>query len=485
MQVTTTVSHTARARSTADQAKALSQFYTKPKMAADCIRDVLTHLGDRPVDFWIEPSAGEGAFLHQLPRRSIGIDIDPKADDIAQSDFLIWQPPARSSDGLVVVIGNPPYGKNASGAVRFFNHAASFCDVIAFILPRKFEKTSVHRRLDKHFHLKTAVVLGDAVFVHQGADVRLPAVFQIWERQSQPRVDPVEPTEHPDFAFVRKGEDADVALQRVGATAGCVRTQFADRSASSNYFIRALTTERPVVDILRNLDFRDVKARCAGNPSIAKTELVRLYAEQANAWAAAAPPPVSTAIEPIPATPDGAVPGLDEELTGTSHDTDAPAVGSDGPATHADGPSGPATDPDDGKPDHTYPVDLSRVVISNGDLSRGNWVEGHLRSDPSYCFEAEVDPRGSRFGIDGSRISMLHLRFVGTRPGDTDEIWYERAWETDPPKRHRAAIAELCSAFPEPTEAQFRARKAEQVHRERLHRARAHVLAKHQWGSHR
>jgi predicted RNA methylase len=545
MTGTVSLSRSTPTTTSADRAKSLSQFYTKPDLAADCIRRVRSHLGDRPVDLWIEPSAGEGAFLHQLPTPCLGIDIDPKAADIASADFLSWEPPARSSDGLVVVIGNPPFGKNASDAVRFFNRASSFCDVMAFILPRTVEKASVRRRLDKRFHLKKEWVLDDAMFVHKGVDVRLPAVFQIWERENALRVDPAEPTEHPDFVFLKDQREAHIALQRVGADAGCVRTNFAARSASSNYFIRVQTDDRPVVDILRGIDFSTVKARCAGNPSIAKTEIVRLYREQleARARTVAAPQPVSDATSPVVAMPDRTMLGLDGVAAGAPSGTQVPTFSDSQPTRasdirtatrtlgrtvdrarthraggaddrrrrgrgHADRSTlraraqarqatgsggdnrGPVTRKgSDRQPpcprESAYPVDLTKVVISNGDLLRGNWVEGHLRSDPSYCFEVEVYPMGSRFGIDGGRISMLRLRFIGTRPDDTEEVWYERGWEGDPPERHHAAIKAICRAFPEPTEAQHGAHLAAQVRAEIEHRSRDRGPAEHAWGSRR
>ena len=37
----------------------------------------------------------------------------------------------------------PPFGKVSSLAIRFFNKCAQFSDVIAFIIPRTFNKVSV------------------------------------------------------------------------------------------------------------------------------------------------------------------------------------------------------------------------------------------------------------------------------------------------------------------------------------------------------
>lgn len=490
MLATTTQSPSSSATATStalvDHFRALGRYDTKPDFAADCIRRVRAYLGSRAVDVWIEPSAGAGAFLNQRLQPQIGIDIDPKAPNIVCADFLRWQPPARSSGGLVVVIGSPPPGKNASDAVRFFNRAASFCDVIAFILPRTFEKSSIRRRLNERFHLQMQWVHNDAPFEHDGADVRVPAVLQIWERKDEPRIDPDEPTEHPDFTFVTDRREAHFALQRVGANAGRVWTAFADRSPSSNYFIRIERTARPVADILQSIDWSEVKARSAGSPSIAKTEIVRLYREWIEAATAAPPeidvpqplpdavlacrddrpiedgvsPDIGIAIGPPKGchTPDGARSsgkraGGAGDRRRTRGSADRPGPQTRGGRAKGSGGGGrrhPTTVP-------AYPIDLTKVVITGGDLLTGPWLQGHLRSDPSYCFSAKVYPCGSGFGIGGGRISKLLLRFIGTRPNDVDEVNYERGWEGDYPDRHRAAIEDLCRAFPEPLPSQLAA----------------------------
>ena len=52
-----------------------------------------------------------------------------------------------------MVIGNPPFGKISSFAVRFFNKSAEYAEVIAFIVPRTFKRVSVQNRLNLNFHL--------------------------------------------------------------------------------------------------------------------------------------------------------------------------------------------------------------------------------------------------------------------------------------------------------------------------------------------
>ena len=63
----------------------------------------------------VEPSAGTGSFLKLLPSGSLADDVDPKCHGIQRVDFLKIE---IESDREIVIIGNPPLGKNASMAAR-------------------------------------------------------------------------------------------------------------------------------------------------------------------------------------------------------------------------------------------------------------------------------------------------------------------------------------------------------------------------------
>ena len=84
------------------------QFYTSITVAKKCIEFVISHLHNNmstslalPLSsyLWIEPSAGNGAFLHNIPETydKIGIDIDPRAANILKQDFLTWMPPSSAT----------------------------------------------------------------------------------------------------------------------------------------------------------------------------------------------------------------------------------------------------------------------------------------------------------------------------------------------------------------------------------------------------
>lgn len=247
----------------------LDQYYTREDVAAYFYAIFQEHFDPTRLQM-VEPSAGTGSFFKLLPADCLGYDVEPKYPGIETADFLTVQ---LQSDRPIGIIGNPPFGKNASKAVRFFNHAAPQSSLIAMILPRTFRKGSITNRLDPAFHLVREEKVPDNAFLFRSKPYNVPAIFQIWERRAEKRGrQPVE-TRHPDFEFTDPGR-ADFAVQRVGARAGRVHHDFT-ASPSSHYFIRG-----NVEAIMAQLDFASVAADVAGNPSLAKSEIVSLYRQR-------------------------------------------------------------------------------------------------------------------------------------------------------------------------------------------------------------
>ncbi len=187
------------------------------KICLDSLRRLIGSDGFSKHDLWIEPSAGAGAFLSQLPPCRIGIDLAPEHPEVERADFLSWLP--DQSIKSPIVIGNPPFGKNASLAVRFFNHAAIFASRIAFIVPRTFEKESIQSRLHRAFHLETSLILPQTSFLFEGRPYDVPAVWQVWGRRDELRAVHRSSLTCRDFVFC-KPDEADFAVQRIGANAG-------------------------------------------------------------------------------------------------------------------------------------------------------------------------------------------------------------------------------------------------------------------------
>lgn len=261
-------------------ARSLDQFYTSIEVAERCVLSLLAVLGtpsDRTT--WIEPSAGSGRFLKLLPHPRIGLDIAPANPEVILGDFLVWWP---TGDARKIVVGNPPFGKNSSLAVKFFNHAASFADVVAFIVPRTFQKATVQARLDPFMDCVLEELLPLESFEFGGEPYAVPTVFQVWRRMSHPRPCVRRATSHADFEFLpaHLAHAADFAFQRVGARAGLISLEGRMKSPQSHYFVRMLNPSADVRAGLQSIDWNLVKWRTAGNPSIGKAELVEAYEDQ-------------------------------------------------------------------------------------------------------------------------------------------------------------------------------------------------------------
>lgn len=256
-------------------ARHLDQFFTRSDVAAACVQGVRAHIDSMSGEWlWVEPSAGGGAFFDLLPFPRIGLDIVSQRGDISSVDFLSWHPGATGR--RIAISGNPPFGKNAALARRFFDHAAEFADVIAFILPRTFQKPAFVSRLNRHMHLVSEQVLAESSFEFDGAPYAVPTVFQIWEKRQTLRPVAARALMHPDFAFVA-ARDAHFAFQRVGARAGLVSEEGLRKSPQSHYFLRANIDSNRLFAKLHAIDWSPIKHRTAGNPSIGKGELVQAY----------------------------------------------------------------------------------------------------------------------------------------------------------------------------------------------------------------
>lgn len=118
-------------------AKRLDQFYTSDAVALQCLLFLKEYLGSESQDAkytYVEPSAGGGAFFKLLPENCrVGIDLDPKCEGVVKADYLTWGGHEIFKSTFVVVVGNPPFGKNASLALKFVNRSGEYAKIVAFV----------------------------------------------------------------------------------------------------------------------------------------------------------------------------------------------------------------------------------------------------------------------------------------------------------------------------------------------------------------
>ena len=260
----------------------LDQYFTKRSLANELYLETCATLYEHRVGFdcWLEPAAGDGAFFNLLPPDArMGIDIDKRLEEVIEDDFLTIENEAFR--GLYyVAIGNPPFGKNATLAIKFFNRCADMCEAVAFIVPQTFKKYSVINRLHSCFHLIYQQDLPDNSFEIDGVDKSVPCVFQIWIKKDKPRSRIEVYRKHPDLEFLptNRLHEATILFQRVGGGAGTFKKPGVGPGYSwkSNYYIKC---SYEAAQILWSITEWPTKYHTAGNPSISKSDLIGAYTE--------------------------------------------------------------------------------------------------------------------------------------------------------------------------------------------------------------
>ena len=253
------------------------RFYTPPNIVEQCLK--LLDLSQ--FDCIIEPSAGTGNFLKAFPKTNIfAYDLNPGAEGIIQVDWFLVDKTQFQKFNSILVCGNPPFGQQNILAVNFFNEAAKFCNTIAFILPLSFKKDSVQNKLDLNFHLEKELILNDCEFLLKNEDkIKVPCVFQIWQKHKELRKKVKPKTTSELFSFVDKSQ-ADFRIQRVGGNAGKASFDL-NKATTSNYFIKnnSNKSNEDFITFVNNLKFPTIEFT-VGPKSLSKGELVSIIEEK-------------------------------------------------------------------------------------------------------------------------------------------------------------------------------------------------------------
>ena len=260
------------------------QIYTTPTLAARCMERLRDRVDLTSFDLLLEPCAGAGAFFDLLPAdRRIGIDIDPRSRGIERADFRTWEPP--SAGGRILTVGNPPFGQRGALAVEFLNRACAFSEVVAFILPRSFQKYTFQDRVHPSFHLVDAMECDEFVDPTD-QPVTVNTVFQIWERQPTLRPAAAPAGSHPDFDMchrhlsrttpddlARIRQEFAFSIPQVGSTFAPLDP--AQLTRGSHWFIKPKTPG--VRERFERLDFGFLEGMNTAHRSLSKRDIVRAY----------------------------------------------------------------------------------------------------------------------------------------------------------------------------------------------------------------
>ena len=258
----------------------IDKFYTQKDIVSKCIKKVKKHIVINNNDLIIEPSAGNGSFIKKIKRlsyNSMFFDITPEHKEIVEQDFLEFNTDdIVNNNNNIHIIGNPPFGRQSSLAIKFIKKCCCFANSISFILLKSFKKDSMKKHFTLNYHLIYEMDLKEKSFLIDNAETDVPCVFQIWEKKEEKRFVPQKLVPN-GFEFVKKDDNPDISFRRVGVYAGKITTDIKDKSVQSHYFIKFINnkTIENNINSLANIIFDTNNT--VGPKSISKQELIKEF----------------------------------------------------------------------------------------------------------------------------------------------------------------------------------------------------------------
>jgi len=220
---------------TMSQSRRLSQFFTNEDVALEKVKILFGYLKSIKKDpkkmFFVEPSAGGGAFVQALLDHGIrqdhirAVEVDPDLcaqnpsyimSNIDDGGYLSLNKDDLGLTGIpksnIVVVGNPPYtqprsvGRSRVISMDFLNHSMAIGDNVAFIVGTTFRRPLTQSKMDHSFSLVYDEDLPKSSFTLDGAPAKVASIFQIWSNVGQTRAD--DPSIHLLKDWKRLGSDA-------------------------------------------------------------------------------------------------------------------------------------------------------------------------------------------------------------------------------------------------------------------------------------
>ena len=251
----------------------IDKYYTKLSIVDICIELIKKYIDISINDLIIEPSAGNGSFINNIKLLSSNYkfyDLEPEHEEIIKQDFLEIDYKKLNN---VHIIGNPPFGRQSSMAIKFIKKCCLFSKSISFILPKSFKKDSMKKYFNKHYHLVHEFDLPEKSFLINNIECDVPCIFQIWIYKEEVRIEnnkkiPLK------FIFTKKEDNPDISFRRVGVNAGTIMKEIENKSFQSHYFIKFINNKQvdENIQILKDIKFNFNNT--VGPKSISKQELI-------------------------------------------------------------------------------------------------------------------------------------------------------------------------------------------------------------------
>jgi predicted RNA methylase len=259
----------------------IDKYYTNNTVVNLCLSSIKKYIKIDDNDLIIEPSAGNGSFIvgiKTLSSNHVFYDLEPENNnEIIKQDYLTGNyDDFKTKYNNIHIVGNPPFGRQSSLAIKFIKKSCEFCSSLSFILPKSFKKDSLKRSFPLNFHLVFEYDLPKNSFLVDTVEHDVPCVFQIWEKKDVNRI-VIEKLEPINFTFVGKTENPDISFRRVGVNAGTISINIDEKSIQSHYFIKFINGKNIAqnLEILKSIQFNHNNT--VGPRSISKQELINKF----------------------------------------------------------------------------------------------------------------------------------------------------------------------------------------------------------------
>jgi len=232
------------------------QYYTPNDTAREVFNNLLEMVPNLSSRVFIEPAGGTGSFINAAIevgiKDIISFDIEPHHPKVKAGDFLLQQIDAVDA----ITVTNPPFGRNNSLSIPFFNHSAKTSEYIVFVVPRSWRKWTVQNKLDRRFELirddDLTINYVDVNGEHGYKNNNLRTCIQYWKR-SDTNLRPIYAVEDMGIIAKCKFDEADVSLTIFGYGCGTVKTDFPRKPNTTQMFLKL--NHPMALEALQSVDF--------------------------------------------------------------------------------------------------------------------------------------------------------------------------------------------------------------------------------------
>ena len=186
----------------------------------------------------------------------------------------------------ILILGNPPYGKNNVLAKKFILKSFEFSNNVIFILSNSFKTINYQNYLQKfNIYIEKSFLLPNSLFDFKNKTVKLnTSVFYFTKKSNVKTSCDCGGDDIPFLIFTKNKEEAKFIIRRVGGLAGKIIEKDIEKySLNSNYFIKSC--DKIIFNILKN-SFKELnkiaKSKTVSNPSLSKIDIKNFLKKKFN-----------------------------------------------------------------------------------------------------------------------------------------------------------------------------------------------------------